>query len=356
MAELSPRVLFHTADWAFQCPGGGEVQILQTQRYLTELGVEVVPFDPWRSRIADFPLVHSFGLAGHASWAAVKAAGVPLVVSPIHWPLGGRHSFRGNLTPLIFALKRKVVHLRRSGWVPALGMVDLFLPNSWMEADQLCRFYGLPKERMHPVPNGVEERFLQAEPALFTKEYGLRDFILVVGRIEPRKNQLGVIRALRGLDRPLVFLGEPVPAHAAYFEECRRAAGKDVHFLGRLAHDSPLLASAYAAASLLLLASYVETPGLCALEAGLAGTPVVITSLGSTREYFEDHALYVHPDAHAQIREAVQQTLANPPDPEGLRQRILSRYLWRNTAAATREAYGKVLGLCHEAPPSLKGV
>ena len=45
----------------------------------------------------------------------------------------------------------------------------------------------------------------------FTQRYGFKDFILCVGRIEPRKNQLNIIRALRGIKSDIVFIGDYKP-------------------------------------------------------------------------------------------------------------------------------------------------
>ena len=104
-----------------------------------------------------------------------------------------------------------------------------------------------------------------------------------------------------------------------------------------------MLASAYAAAALLVLPSYIETPGLCALEAGLAGTPLVVTEQGCTREYFGDQALYVDPRNGEQIRAAVTQEHTRRPDTSALRERIRTRYLWRHAAEATRAGYRKAL-------------
>jgi glycosyltransferase involved in cell wall biosynthesis len=93
----------------------------------------------------------------------------------------------------------------------------------------------------------------------------------------------------------------------------------------------------------LVLPSYIETPGLCALEAGLAGTPLVVTELGCTREYFGDEAEYIHPDAPGPLREAVERVLKTRPDTTALRERIASRFLWRHTAEATRAGYERAL-------------
>ncbi len=335
--------MLHTYDWAFQRPGGGEVQLLQTERHLRELGVRVDRFDRWTTRLEEHPLVHSFSLIPHDFWHPVKLAGCGLLVSTIHWPTPKEQGLRDRVRGVVVGAGRRIL----GGGSPPEGKpfrhVDLFLPNSQMEADLLCQVYKLPPEKMHVVPNGVEERFLGATPDAFVARYGLRDFVLCVGRIDGRKNQLTLVRALKGIGRPIVCIGEPVLGQEEYLEECRREGGADVHFLGKLEHDSPLLASAYAAAAVLALPTWIETPGLCALEAALAGTPIVITELGCTREYFGEHVRYIRPDDPEGIRVAVEAVLREPPDAADLRERVHQRYLWRHAAAATLAAYERVL-------------
>lgn len=336
------RVLFHTYDWAFQRPGGGEVQLMKTQEHLEQLGVRVDRFDRWSTRLQDYPLVHSFSLLPYEFWNPVKLAGCALAVSTIHWPYVAQPSVRAQVKQLIVQTGKRLL-----GMVDAPGRpfhhVDVFFPNSQMEADLLCQAYQLDPARMHVVPNGVEERFAAATPDLFIREYGLEDFILSVGRVDGRKNQLTLIRALKELGRPIVCIGEPVLGEEPYLEQCKREGGSNVHFLGKIDHRSPLLESAYAAAAVLALPSYIETPGLCALEAGLAGTPLVVTEQGCTHEYFGEHAAYVHPSDPEGIRAAVKRVLDAPPDPRALQERIHSRYLWKHAAAATRAGYERAL-------------
>jgi glycosyltransferase involved in cell wall biosynthesis len=342
-ADPASRVLFHTYDWAYQRPGGGEVQLLQTKRHLEELGTTVDLFDRWHTRLSEYRLVHSFSMLPHMFWEPVKLAGCALAVSTIHWPHISAPSRRHDMKHALLRAGKRLLGIPEEDRGLPFQHVDIFFPNSHMEADLMCRAYNLDPGRMHVVPNGVEERFVDATPDLFVAEYGLRDFVLCVGRIDGRKNQLGLLRALRGAAYPIVIIGEPVLGQEQYFEECRREAGPNVHFLGKIEHGSPLLASAYAAAALLVLPSYIETPGLCALEAGLAGTPLVVTEQGCTREYFGEHALYVHPDSAEQVRTAVDRVLNERPDTGALRERIHSNYLWRHAAAATRAGYQRAL-------------
>ncbi|NQT12265.1 MAG: glycosyltransferase [Planctomycetes bacterium] len=220
--------------------------------------------------------------------------------------------------------------------------VDLLLPNSNAEADQLVRHLQAPTDRIHVTPNGADERMARADPAPFVKRFGTRDFLLSAGRIEPRKNQLGLLRAMQGTKVPIVVLGDAVPGYEWYARNCRRAAGSNVRFVGRLDHDDPLLSSAYAACGCLVLASWYETPGLVALEAGMSGVPLVLPEGGCAREYFGDKAGYVRPNDLAGIRREVLRALCRGRSP-GLAQHVRDNFSWAAAAQATLAGYRKVI-------------
>ncbi|MEJ2628702.1 MAG: glycosyltransferase, partial [bacterium] len=111
-----------------------------------------------------------------------------------------------------------------------------------------------------------------------------------------------------------------------------------------LDHDSPLLASAYAACRVFVLPSKFETPGRAALEAALAGAKIVITPYGGTREYFKDFATYVNPYSVSSIRKGIEKTLENPK-PEGLKEYIKNNFLWDSIAKKTKNVYDKILAI-----------
>src|SRR5262245_42279421 len=81
------RILFHTAPWAMQYPGGGEVQLVETARHLKRLGAPVQLFDPWNDRIEPGDCVHLFGtVAEHLPLArAAKQRGAIVALSTISW-------------------------------------------------------------------------------------------------------------------------------------------------------------------------------------------------------------------------------------------------------------------------------
>ncbi len=341
-------VFLHAPAAAFQAPGGGENQLIRTGRHLEWHGVNVRLFSPWTDRLESARLLHLFGMSREGLELArqARSRGVPVAISPICWyepraitalePDLPRR-FAGlaawglrAITPLIPSWRRELLHL-----------ADAVLPNSCAEADQLAHLFGVPRGRIRVVPNGVLPAFGTASPELFRERWGPEPFVLSVGRIEPRKNTLGLIRAVGRLGLPLVHIGDPVPGHDRYVRECQRAGEGWVTWMGRLEHDDPLLASAYAAARVFALPSWFETPGLAALEAALAGCAVAITPFGSTREYFGTHAAYARPHRPEEIRRAIRTCWDRGPDPR-LAPRVATHYLWPNVAQITAEVYDQV--------------
>jgi glycosyltransferase involved in cell wall biosynthesis len=318
------KVLFNTYPTAFVVPGGGEVQLRELARRLLAEGVEVSFFDPWRPALTEFDLVHFFSVFGgslHFCQLAKQLSG-RLVISPGLWPDN----------PALYPM----------GEIQAmLDLADLIVPNSQAEQQLLGQRFDIAATRTAVIYNGVEPvAFAKPDPGLFARAFGVSQYLLNVGNIEPRKNQLRLIRAAQELDLPLVFVG--AVRDRAYFYECRQQAGAKAKFLPPLEHDSPLLVSAYAGAALFVLPSLLETPGLVALEAAAAGCArIVVTGVGSAREYFGDGVEYVdRPEEEAAIRAAVQRALSRPVDRSGqLQQLVCEKFSWEQSARKLAIAY-----------------
>jgi glycosyltransferase involved in cell wall biosynthesis len=342
-------MVYHAPSTAFQSPGGGENQLIQTGRYLEARGVLIRPFVPWTDRLDRASLLHLFGMSREGLQLArvARAKGIPVVLSPICWiePRAmaalatdqlGRWANRAKW-------RLKAVVPRFPTWRrDLLRSADVILPNSAAEGEQLVRWFGADPDAIRPVPNGVEERFAHADPSNFRAIHGSSDFILYVGRIEPRKNVLGLVEGVRMTGLPLVVIGDALPGYEAYAAHCKRAGVGFTRWLPRVDHDDPLLESAYAAARVLALPSWFETPGLVALEAALAGTAVVVTPHGCTREYFGDRVGYARPDRPLEIARALSDAWKTGPDP-GLSAHVEKHYPWSEVARLTAEAYEQVI-------------
>lgn len=342
------RVFCFVAPAILQDPAGGEVQLRKTVEYLQQVGVNAALFDAWQVRFEPGDCLHLFGtLPEHVALARVaRLRGARVALSTItwyDWRVSLRHeSSTGRRLRAAAALWARRLFPALPSWRrELLHLADRVLPNSRAEADQIVKLFGVARNRIDVIPNGVDGRFEWGDAELFQAEYAIRDFVLMTGRFEPRKNQLGLIRALRGTGVPLVLVGDPHRAHADYFAACRHEADSSVRFLPGIDHDSAMLSAAYAAARVVVLPSWFETPGLSALEGALAGAAIVVTSLGSAREYFGDLAWYVAPRDGAGIRRAVLEAFQSPRR-DALRSHVRESYLWHAVVRATRDAYARM--------------
>lgn len=328
--------------------GGPKTQIIQTMKHLRNRGIDVKLMDAWHEQDnwPDCDLFHLFAsnLGVYDLGRYLASHNLKFVVSPIFFTRRSPATIR-----LVRAVEKTMRHVARGAWSDYGFAGDIChwaqhcLPNSNEERELLTRGLEVPLDRVTVVPNGVEERFMEAGPELFYREYGLKDFILNVGHIGvPRKNSLSLVRALENIDHPAVIIGRIYPSKDA--DLCLKEARKNKNLLivPGLDHDSPLLASAYAASSVFVLPSLYETPGIAALEAGLAGSNVVITPHGGAREYFGDLAVYIDPYSITSIRRGITQAL-NKPASATLQDHIRNRFLWSHIAEKTASIYNRVL-------------
>jgi glycosyltransferase involved in cell wall biosynthesis len=321
-------VLFNTWPAAFDCPGGGEIQLLKYEEHLQAAGVHILRYNMWSPRpqfdMAD--AVHFFSVQG-GIWRfpdyVHKMRKVPLVISPIVWI---DKPDKYNLS--------EIGHLLR--------MADRILPNSQAECAQLSELFSISAKKFTPIVNGVDECFFETiTPALFRETFNLYNpFVLCMGNIEERKNQLRLIKALAGTGIHLVLAGQE--READYAAQCHADADETVLFIGNLEHGSSLHRSAYVAAELLCLPSTLETPGLAALEAAAAGTRLALTQVGCTKEYFGNYAVYCDPENIESIRSTVMAAFAKM-QPTSLPHYIRENYTWRRAAEQLIRVYQNIL-------------
>ena len=359
-------------------PGGDTTQILETAAVLRKHGVSVEMSSARHPDLSRFDIVHLFHLDRvweNVGWCRqVRAAGIPSVLSPIYWPSeefdrNGRAGLRAALTQLGGTLPYHYLKLLHRGVIPLLDRgelqtlrdaargyrfarrfvletVDVLLPNSWAECDQLQERFDV-RQPLTVVRNAVNpETFSETLSETCSAQHAAtepevdsnRPSVLYVGRIEPRKNQLMLIRALKGSSLRLRIIGRAADFHRGYERRCRREAGPNVEFLGWKTPQE--LQRWYRASDVHVCPSWYETPGLASLEAAYCGCPIVVTTRGSTREYFGDQAEYCHPGEPHSIRAAVERALARPA-PSSLARRIGDEFTWETTALETLAAYDR---------------
>ncbi len=173
------------------------------------------------------------------------------------------------------------------------------------------------------VGNGVDlDRFRPVDTAGFRQRHDLPDGPLVgyTGRHGHEKDLDVLVEAAADLGATVVFGGDG-PARDDLATRASEVDG-DVRFLGFL--DREELPAFYAALSVFVLPSPVETQGLVALEANACGTPAVGADAGALVDTVDagETGYRFDPGDPDSLADAVRQTLA---EREHLRERCLER-------------------------------
>lgn len=331
--------------------GGHVVQATKTAEALQAAGVDATLSEDPHEATKGFDVVHAFAAAREVLRQA-RSSGSCVAISPIWVSADYAYPAARNAVARRTRTLERVVRITRSALWRGVDqtarrltdplkqkalffeLADVLLPNSQLEAQQIRADLDVTTP-MHIVPNAIDERTFSPPPP-----DAVRSGVACVGRIEPHKNQLGLIRALKGSGIPLTIAGPEHPDHGAYAERCRRAADGSVTFLG--GGDQDAIRDVYRRAAVHALPSWFETTGLASLEAAACDCAVVTTGRGYAREYFGDQALYCDPANEHSILDAVRAALVRGPS-SALRNEILERCTWAHAAAATRAGYGLAL-------------
>ena len=190
----------------------------------------------------------------------------------------------------------------------------------------LVELYRVPEEKIVVIPNGVDPVFRPGD--------GRRDYALLVGAVQARKDPLAAADAAAAAGLPLVVAG-PAKDPALARELERRGA----ELRGYVAKEE--LAELYRGAACLVFPSRYEGFGLPVLEAMASGTPVAAADEPALREVAGDAAVFASP---GRLGDAIRQALAERDRlvAAGLeRARLFS---WAEAARRTAEVYREGLG------------
>jgi glycosyltransferase involved in cell wall biosynthesis len=359
------KILMRNRPDAVSHPGGDTVLMENLAGQLRLRGHTVQIDLECGADAAAFDIIHLFNLtlpeliAASAREAIGK--GIPFLVHALHedWP-----RFRNRCLATAVILEKYVAAGQPRGRLdatlallgecpaadmpicPEASMAAAILCTGGEETATLLRHYPAARTRIVPLAagsatglerKGKDEGGLSADAeADFRKTFGLGDFVLCVGRLEPRKNQLMLLAALEESDLTVVFADGGFSYAPEYTAACRKFSrrGRTV-FTGRL--TPALLQSAYRNARVSCLPSWYELPGLATLESALWGRQVVTCPYGTIGDYLGSSALYAEPDDPQGLGVRILESWDRTPD-FSLRQRA-SEFTWARTARETEKVY-----------------
>ena len=369
------KVLMQSRKNFYSLKGGDTVQLLKTKAELEKLGVEVdisLEFEP---DLSQYDLVHLSNVTRiQETYLHVKNAvnqNKPIALSTIYWPMeefekNGQVGIRKLINEKLSIdseekLKAFVRYLKdkdsrndatRNLWKVGytamqryvIDHANIFLPNSEMEMEKVRESFGAGKNNYVVVPNAIDlDAAENAWNAPLNPEFEkYHDAVICVGRIEPRKNQLALVKALKDAPYKLVLVGGVSNNQKHYFESVMEYvnAREDFYYIPQI--DNTELYQLYKLCRVSTLPSWLDTPGLVSLEAAVMGCNLAVSSKGSTTEYFEDMAEYCLPDDLDSIRKAIDAAFHKENDGK-LKEKIVSEYTWRQAAQKTLEGYQRIL-------------
>lgn len=191
---------------------------------------------------------------------------------------------------------------------------------------EMAAFYKIPEERIIVTNNAADlQHFYKRSNEEITTvkhKYGIYgDYILSVGNIEPRKNQMALLRAYMKLPRELtdkyglVFVGAGGWQNEEFKEVIDKALADDYRIYvvqGRVTDKD--LPAIFSGATVFGYTSVYEGFGMPPLEAMACRTVVVSSDASVLPEVVGDGAIMVDPHKDATITKGLEKALRLPPE------------------------------------------
>ncbi|NIO19638.1 MAG: glycosyltransferase [Candidatus Aenigmarchaeota archaeon] len=272
-----------------------------------------------------------------------------------------------SVTPYIVTL-HDIIHETYPEFYPKLlrFFMRLFYPFSARRAvkvltgseytkSQINRLFKIPAERIEVTPYGASEEFRIIDDSAAIKRiaasYGVHGrYILFVGRIEPRKNIQGLLKAYEivkgkyNIDQKLVIVGMKDSSFEDFYQDLRaKKVRHDVIFTGGVSQED--LPYIYNGADLFVYPSFAEGFGLPVLEAMACGTTVITSNSTALPELVGDAGIMVDAKNTEELAEAIYKVLKD----SNLRNRLKNKGLeqsklfsWHKTAEKVLDIYREV--------------
>jgi glycosyltransferase involved in cell wall biosynthesis len=227
---------------------------------------------------------------------------------------------------------------RRARVGVALRRADAVVALFPAAADIIAGRYGIDRSRIRVIPTGVPaDAFAPTTPTerveartALSAGHGVhldpdRPTLALMGALSPEKNPVAAVEAMASLpDAQLIVAGGGALADEC-IERGRQMAPGRVHLLGPMGDPSRVLA----AADLLVLPSHTEGIPAVAIEAALAGLPVVASRVGGVPEVVVhgETGLLLDDPTPFRLARAVEQALRDADElGAAARRRALDRF------------------------------
>lgn len=234
----------------------------------------------------------------------IHRTGIPSVVT-IHDLVFKRY-------PRFYKPIDRLIYMRKTKY--ACRAAHKIVAISQQTKEDIIRYTGTKADKIEVIHQAISPLFFEPANLQAVKEkFALpENFLLAVGTIEERKNQLSILQAMQreNIDLPLVLVGNPT----AYCNDlhkfiARTNMQKQVIFLKNI--EEAELAAIYQMATLSIYISVYEGFGLPVIEAMASGCPVITSNVSCLPETAGDAAVLCSPGDSEELGKSIQKILTD---------------------------------------------
>ncbi|SRR5579871_150815 len=213
--------------------------------------------------------------------------------------------------------------------------------------ERISQRYKITAEEINVIPNGADDlltscNLSRAEATISIKQkFGFENFILSVGRIEPRKNHLLLLDKYLQLDQlkrdiPLVFVGRKsidVPELQNRISSLGNEQRKMFFWIEQV--DRQDLIMLYKACRFFVYPSKAEGFGIPPLEAAVCKTPVLCSNATAMKDFAFFSPYVFDPNNEKEFEQKLLLMINTPPNETFMNQvsaEILNKYSWERSA------------------------
>jgi len=304
------KVLFDHPNPFFLAHGGFQIQIEQTKMALESVGVQT-DYLKWWDEQQIGQIIHYFGRPAVGYVELAQKRGIRVVLAELLTELGSRSALLRLAQQFFIKTAQSTVPRAfsiRMGW-DSFRLTDACVALTPWEAKLMIEMFNAPPERLHIVPNGVEDIFLEEHS---TKR---RDWLVCTATITERKRVLELAEACVVGRTPIRIIGKPYvqsDPYALRFLSFAKEHPEIVRYDGAI-NERRKLAEVYREARGFVLLSAWESLSLSALEAAACGFPLLLSDLPWARTVFGQEASYCRLSSAKATSEVLRRFYAEAP-------------------------------------------
>lgn len=304
------------------------------------------------------PLVRAVNLVSYKLWVRIDGVDIFHFTNPAHFAIGAKktvvtiHDLSG-LYDSDWVKKESAEYLRKN----IEKMIDIsagiIAVSNYTKYD-LAKNFPLSETKTSVIYEGcAKSYYVNIDHRYIEGKFKLKDYILYVGQLQPRKNIINMLAAYAKLSEKLkakynmAIVGgarrdyRETVMQAIYFHKL----SPYVKVLGRLPESD--IRKFYSSARAFVFPSFFEGFGLPVLEALKCGAPVIVSDRSSLPEVAGNAGVLVDPGKVDEISAAMEKIMTDENFYVELKSRCQNqadKFSWKKAAAETVVKYEEVFG------------